>query len=524
MPRGENPENSRGCLGDSSTRSSRDDTSSRESGAVLILALIYIVVVSLVVAALSGLAINDLNNTPKFAAVTELHSAATNMTEVAIQYVRYNPQITSATPSGVASPLVSCWGGNSLSQLPTFDTYQMAVWCSTIWNPLSAQTRKVTFYTCQSNLLAAQCASSPLLQTLVTFDDYPVPPKVSAPNQTICTVLCGQGMTLTSWIWGGTASGSVSGVATTVTFNNEPSDVIVGSTTSAAVTVIDANNNPVAGDTVSITVQSGPGPLDASSTLSAITNTSGVASFSNLLPDLAGNYVLLAADGSVTQSSTNFVVSKLANSLSNVSNAPSLGTVGGANYTPSATATSGDAVAIALDASSTGCTISGGVVSFTATGTCLVDFNDPGNTTYAAAPQIQQSIPVSAIVRGSYTGSSSGNLPSGGAYYYINQLNSSGSTNTETANAIKPGVATTLTSLTLTTNSTSPSNQSARVGLITSGTWSATSLTCTVPGNSGSTSCTITLNVSIPAGSSINVFGSGNNYHTGTWTVTYTQP
>jgi len=507
-----------------STRSSSRRNARGESGAVLILALIYIVVISLVVAALSGLAINDLNNTPKFAAATELDSAATNMTEVAIQYVRYNPQITSSTASGVASPLVSCWGGTSLSQLPTFNTYQIAVWCSTNWNPLSAQTRQVTFYACQSSLLAAQCASSPLLQTVVIFDDYPAPPRVSAPNQTICTVLCGQGMTLTSWIFGGTTSGSVSGIATALSFTNEPSDVSVGSKTSAAVTVLDANGNPVAGDTVTIIVQSGPGQLDPTSTLSTITNTSGVASFSNLVPDLSGSYILLAADGSVTKTSTNFVVSKISNSISGVSTAPSRGTVGGAKYTPSATAASGDIVAITLDASSTGCTISGGVVSFTAAGTCVVDFNDLGNSTYGAAPQIQQSIPVTSSVSGSYTGGSRGNLPNGGAYYFINQMNSPGSTNNHLAYTVTPGVATTLKSLTFKTNSPSPSDQSATVGLITSNTWLATGLTCTVPGGSGQTICTITLNVSIPAGSSINVYGSGNNYHSGTWTVTYTQP
>jgi hypothetical protein len=63
-------------------------------------------------------------------------------------------------------------------------------------------------------------------------------------------------------------------------------------------------------------------------------------------------------------------------------------------YTPSATATSGDAVVKTLSSASTGCSISSGKVTFTASGTCVVDFNDAGNSTYAAATQVTQSIKV----------------------------------------------------------------------------------------------------------------------------------
>jgi len=77
------------------------------------------------------------------------------------------------------------------------------------------------------------------------------------------------------------------------------------------------------------------------------------------------------------------------------STAPTAASVGN-SYTPSATATSGDQVAITLDHASKGCSLTAGIVSFTAVGTCRVDFNDAGNSTYAAAPQVQQSIKVSA--------------------------------------------------------------------------------------------------------------------------------
>ena len=79
----------------------------------------------------------------------------------------------------------------------------------------------------------------------------------------------------------------------------------------------------------------------------------------------------------------------------NVSAAPNAGSTQG-TYTPKATATSGDTVVVTLDSASTGCSLSAGVVTFTGAGTCDVNFNDPGNSTYAAAAQVSQSIKVYA--------------------------------------------------------------------------------------------------------------------------------
>ncbi len=92
--------------------------------------------------------------------------------------------------------------------------------------------------------------------------------------------------------------------------------------------------------------------------------------------------------------STAFAVGTESNTIS-ASAAPSAGSTNG-YYTPSATATSGDQVVITLDKSSTGCSLSDGKVTFTGAGTCVVDFNDPGNSTYAAAPQVTQNVKVYA--------------------------------------------------------------------------------------------------------------------------------
>ena len=92
-----------------------------------------------------------------------------------------------------------------------------------------------------------------------------------------------------------------------------------------------------------------------------------------------------------------FVINKANQTVKFTSTAPASLTVGGTTYTPTATATSGLAAAITLDASSTGCSLSGGVATgTTAGGTCIIDANQAGNNSYNAAPQVQQSFPVVA--------------------------------------------------------------------------------------------------------------------------------
>jgi hypothetical protein len=68
----------------------------------------------------------------------------------------------------------------------------------------------------------------------------------------------------------------------------------------------------------------------------------------------------------------------------------------GDTYTPAATATSGLTVTISLDATSNACSLVGGLVTFTSAGTCVLDANQPGDGSYSAAAQVQQSIPVAA--------------------------------------------------------------------------------------------------------------------------------
>ena len=71
----------------------------------------------------------------------------------------------------------------------------------------------------------------------------------------------------------------------------------------------------------------------------------------------------------------------------------------------SATSTSG--LAVTFTSTTTGiCTVSGTTATFIASGTCTIDANQSGNSTYAAAPQVQQSFTVNAAP--TFTGSGGG--------------------------------------------------------------------------------------------------------------------
>jgi hypothetical protein len=386
----------------------------REEGAILILALTYLVAVGLIVALLSTWAINDLNNSSHFRAASSLTLAATDMTDAAIQNIRYNPSISTSQPvAPYTNPAEACWGGGSISDLPVIDGDQVAVWCSTEWNPLNQLlngvpnvTRDVTFVACSTtvSVSAVSCENDPVLTAEVQFDDYPPAPARSAPIQTLCSVYCGSGMEIVNWQWDSSTAGPVAGPARILSFSSEPSDTSAGATTDASVYVTDAATNPVAGDTVSIMQQSGPtsgtappvpGINSTNSTLEAITNSSGIAVFTNINPQYAGSYTLTAADGngqSVT--STNFVVS-MQRDVITPSTAPTDATANSKKtYTPKGSDKSGAPVTITLDSSSSGCTLSGGVVSFNNAGTCMLDFNDSGNASYAPALQVTESFPV----------------------------------------------------------------------------------------------------------------------------------
>ncbi len=116
------------------------------------------------------------------------------------------------------------------------------------------------------------------------------------------------------------------------------------------------------------------------------------------------------------------------------SSAP-VATVGGGTYTPTATATSGLVVAFTIDvSSSSGCTISAGVVSFGApAGSCVINANQAGNTNYAAATQVQQTVTVALSCAGGGPCVVGDTGPGGGKIFYVDMSRTAGSQNFEAA-------------------------------------------------------------------------------------------
>ena len=114
---------------------------------------------------------------------------------------------------------------------------------------------------------------------------------------------------------------------------------------------------------------------------------------------------------------TTACIGKLDQTISFTSSVPVNAAAGG-TYSPTAAATSGLEVAITIDATASSvCSISGtGVVSFTATGTCVIDANQAGDGSYNAAPQVQQSIPVKNNQTIGFTSTAPANAEVGGTY------------------------------------------------------------------------------------------------------------
>ncbi len=479
-----------------------------ETGAILILALIYILTISLIVIALSTWATNNLNNTAHFTSARLMNYSASNATELAIQNIRYAPlvdpgQTLLAANNPTDTNPSYCWGNGAPSHLLT-DAFDMAVWCSTVqYLGAAPRTRVVTFSTCLATVSNTSCALNPLLQAVVSFNDYAVGGSTSF----------GAGAVLEAWDWGSTVGSSSGLKANFITINSSaPSNATVGGTytPSASATSLD----PVA-----IT----------SATVSVCTISGGVVHFiANGVCTLSFNDAGNSNYGAATQIQQTFSVGQTASAITINSSAPSSATVGG-TYTPSASATSGDAVVI-TSATTSVCTVSGGVVHFIGAGTCTLNFDDPGNVNYNAAPQLHQSMTVAASSSGTYSGNTNNaTISSSTALYYpINPVNAAAGSSNALQNGITPSTTTTthLTSMTFTLDAPSPSSTyNATVGVISGGSWASTGLSCTIPLNTPS--CTVAVSVNVAMNDQVNVQVhrvSGSFSHSGSWTVAYTHP
>ena len=104
----------------------------REEGAILLLALVFVLVISLLLVALVSLAGNDLLNVSHLKSLRSLEYASDGAVDSAIQAVRYQPDPVGiysvpghCTPGGTASLTIGPSGNPTNT-----DTATVQVWCS----------------------------------------------------------------------------------------------------------------------------------------------------------------------------------------------------------------------------------------------------------------------------------------------------------------------------------------------------------------------------------------------------------
>ena len=106
------------------------------------------------------------------------------------------------------------------------------------------------------------------------------------------------------------------GVPATIAFTQQPSDAVAGVANSPAIVVTVTDGvNPVAGESVALSVFSGPAANFTSITSPQLTDASGHATFADAVLTVAGTYTLSAADGLLTTQSNGFTVDPAAAQL-----------------------------------------------------------------------------------------------------------------------------------------------------------------------------------------------------------------
>jgi len=349
-----------------------------ERGSSLLLALVYIVAVSMVVLALANWATSSLKSTTVYSNSAAFDSALRSITELGIQNIRYSPSFY-LTDDAVNSP-GPCWGTTESSD--TYDyysvQYSVAVWCSThetSQTVTTSNTRTVTLYACPASITSGSaCKSTPSVTAVVTFGDYNPAGSTSFTTtctQTSCgcytyvapptttttspTIVCGFTATQKSWTWGSypasipTPSSTTTttiGPAYQLTFATSPvaSGEGVSFPTNPTVAVEDSSGNIVTGDSSHVTIgitqyTAGTSGGSTQGTLSGCAQSgeaSGGISFTNCSISgvaAAGTYTLTASEAGLQSVSTTVTISAGAASSLAFSTSPPASGVAGSSLT-----------------------------------------------------------------------------------------------------------------------------------------------------------------------------------------------
>ena len=317
-------------------------------------------------------------NTIYTASITVVPDAAYTLTNVSATFFTVNSN--AATTANTASAGTLTYRFATTGKLSSTTTYSASTTTPTYGNSVTltatettGATGTVTFKDGSSNTLcttgtlsagAAHCSWTPAAATTYS---------------------------VTATYAGDTNYASSSSSAANVVVGQVPITITVGSpSTTYTGSVVSPTNN------FAIT----SGSMVGSDTITAVTYT-----YSPSSPKTVGTYTLTPSAAVFgTGSSSNYSLTYVAGTLTinkasqaiTMSTPPGSSSVGG-TYTPTASGGgSGNGVSITLDPSSTGCTLTLGVVAFTAVGTCKIDSNQSGSSNYSDATQVQQSITITA--------------------------------------------------------------------------------------------------------------------------------
>jgi hypothetical protein len=183
-----------------------DGTRFDDVGAVLILALIFVIVVSLSVLGLITFGGTGLLNATNLQGQRSLEFAADGATSAAVQAVRYSynqfspSSIEDCLPDGaVLTP------SSTGSQTMFINGLYMTVDCAQAPPPLPPNvTRSINFYACVQQGAVAQVppnclANNAVVVATVNFDDVSTSGLYACASATVSST-CGTGMTIGNWI------------------------------------------------------------------------------------------------------------------------------------------------------------------------------------------------------------------------------------------------------------------------------------------------------------------------------------
>jgi hypothetical protein len=213
-------------------------------------------------------------------------------------------------------------------------------------------------------------------------------------------------------------------IATTTTLASSRNPSLVGQTLTLTATVTAASGTP----TGTVVFRSGGTAIPCSG--GSQTLSSGAATCVTTFSSSGSRSVTAAYAGSApfaasTSSALTQVVNQQTQAITFTSTAPTGATVGGGAYAVSAVATSGLPVTLSSGTPSV-CAVSGSTVTYVAGGACTVLADQPGNATYAPAPQASQSFSVAKAVQTVTITSAAPTNAAGGGTYLVTASATSG--------------------------------------------------------------------------------------------------